>query len=35
VQKGLHNLDQVIFADYGETKLRHFHKLYDEWMARE
>ena len=35
VQKGLHNLDEVIFANYGETKPRHFHKLYNEWMARE
>ena len=35
VQKGLHSLDEVIFANYGETKPRHFHKLYNEWMARE
>jgi phenylpropionate dioxygenase-like ring-hydroxylating dioxygenase large terminal subunit len=35
VQKGLHSLDQVIFANYGETKPRHFHKLYNEWMAKD
>ena len=35
VQKGLHNLDEVIFANYGEMKPRHFHKLYAEWMAKE
>jgi phenylpropionate dioxygenase-like ring-hydroxylating dioxygenase large terminal subunit len=35
VQKGLHNLDQVIFANYGETKPRHFHRLYQDWMNRE
>ena len=35
VQKGLHSLDEVIFANYGETKPRHFHKLYNEWMAKE
>ena len=34
VQKGLHNLKEVIFANYGETKPRHFHKLYKEWMER-
>jgi len=35
VQKGLHNLDEVIFANYGETKPRHFHKLYNEWLAKD
>lgn len=35
VQKGLHNLKEVIFANYGETKPRHFHKLYNEWMAKD
>jgi len=35
VQKGLHNLDEVILANYGETKPRHFHKLYNEWMAKD
>ncbi len=36
VQKGLHAMKQphVIFADYGETKLRHFHQLLDEWIER-
>ncbi len=34
VQKGLHSLNEVIFANYGETKPRHFHKLYNEWMDR-
>ena len=34
VQKGLHSLKEVIFANYGETKPRHFHKLYKEWMER-
>jgi hypothetical protein len=35
VQKGLHNLKEVIFANYGETKPRHFHKKYNEWMAKD
>ncbi len=35
VQKGLHSLKEVIFANYGETKPRHFHKLYNEWMAKD
>ena len=36
VQKGLHTLKHpsVIFADYGESKPRHFHKLLDEWIAK-
>jgi len=36
VQKGLKTMKQpyVIFADYGETKPRHFHKLLDEWLER-
>ena len=25
---------EVIFANYGETKPRHFHKLLDEWIAK-
>lgn len=33
VQKGVKQLDEVIFANYGETKLRHFHKLLAEWLA--
>ncbi len=24
----------VIFADYGETKPRHFHQLLEEWIER-
>jgi phenylpropionate dioxygenase-like ring-hydroxylating dioxygenase large terminal subunit len=37
VQKGLKAMKnpQVIFADYGESKIRHFHKLYREHMDRE
>ena len=35
VQKGLHSLDEVIFANYGESKPRHFHELYRKWMAEE
>jgi len=36
VQKGLKTMKQpyVVFADYGETKLRHFHKLLEEWIQR-
>jgi phenylpropionate dioxygenase-like ring-hydroxylating dioxygenase large terminal subunit len=36
VQKGLRTMKQphVIFADYGETKLRHFHELLEEWIRR-
>jgi nitrite reductase/ring-hydroxylating ferredoxin subunit len=36
VQRGLKTMKQpfVIFADYGETKPRHFHKLLKEWIAR-
>ncbi len=36
VQKGLRTMKQphVIFADYGETKPRHFHKCLDEWLAK-
>jgi hypothetical protein len=24
----------VIFADYGETKPRHFHELLEEWVNK-
>jgi hypothetical protein len=24
----------VIFANYGETKLRHFHALLEEWLQK-
>jgi hypothetical protein len=36
VQKGLKTMKQpyVIFADYGETKPRHFHKLLNEWIDK-
>jgi len=36
VQRGLKALrdGRVIFGNYGETKLRHFHQLLDEWIAR-
>ena len=36
VQRGLRALKQpsIIFADYGETKPRHFHKLLEEHLAR-
>jgi phenylpropionate dioxygenase-like ring-hydroxylating dioxygenase large terminal subunit len=35
VQRGLKTMQrpEVIFANYGETKIRHFHKLLDEWIA--
>ncbi len=36
VQKGLKAMKngEVIFANYGETKPRHFHMLLDEWIAK-
>jgi hypothetical protein len=36
VQAGLKTMQQkhVIFADYGETKPRHFHTLLEEWINR-
>jgi hypothetical protein len=36
VQRGLKAMKQphVIFADYGETKPRHFHKLLEQWVDR-
>jgi len=36
VQKGLKTMKRphVIFADYGETKLRHFHQLLERWIAK-
>ena len=36
VQKGLKNMrrPEVIFANYGETKPRHFHMLLDQWIAK-
>lgn len=37
VQRGLKTLrsEYVIFADYGETKLRHFHELLEEWIGKD
>lgn len=37
VQKGVknHPKGEVIFGDYQETKLRHFHMTLDDWLARE
>jgi nitrite reductase/ring-hydroxylating ferredoxin subunit len=34
VHKGLKGMKnkEVIFANYGESKIRHWHKLYNEWM---
>ncbi len=36
VQSGLKTMkqDHVIFADYGETKPRHFHHLLEEWLNK-
>ncbi len=36
VQRGMRTLKrpEVIFADYGETKPRHFHMKLEEWLAR-
>jgi len=36
VQKGLKTMKQpfVMFANYGETKPRHFHKLLEEWIQK-
>lgn len=33
VQKGLKQLEEVIFGNYGETKIRHFHELLRRWVA--
>jgi hypothetical protein len=35
VQKGLESgsLDEVTFAEYQETKIRHFHVVLEEWLA--
>jgi nitrite reductase/ring-hydroxylating ferredoxin subunit len=35
VQRGLESdsLQEVTFAEYQETKIRHFHSVLDEWMA--
>jgi nitrite reductase/ring-hydroxylating ferredoxin subunit len=36
VQRGLKTMKvpEVIFADYGETKLRHFHALLEQWINK-
>ena len=36
VQRGLHaaRYSHVTFTRYQESKLRHFHALLDEWLAR-
>ena len=36
VQAGLRATKQrqVIFGNYGETKIRHFHELLERWIAR-
>jgi hypothetical protein len=36
VQDGLESgaIDTVTFANYQETKPRHFHQLLEEWLAR-
>lgn len=36
VQRGLKMLKrpEVIFANYGETKPRYFHKLLNEWLEK-
>jgi len=38
VQRGLEAAKKpgcVTFASYAETKLRHFHRLYDRWVDAE
>ncbi len=37
VQRGLKMLknQEIIFANYGETKPRHFHKLLNEWLDKD
>ncbi len=34
LQKGLNSLDEVIFANDGETKPRPFHMLHNVWMSK-
>ena len=36
VQKGMKSIKskEIVFANYGETKIRHFHKLLKEQLAR-
>lgn len=37
VQRGLHitRREYVQFGEYGETKIRHFHKLLQRWLSAE
>jgi hypothetical protein len=37
VQAGLKTMRQpyVMFADYGESKIRHFHQLLEQWITRD
>ncbi len=37
VQRGLKTMKnpEVVFGDYGETKIRHFHQLLDQWLEKE
>ena len=32
--KGMKN-PEIIFANYGETKPRHFHMLLEQWLGKE
>ena len=36
VQKGMKSIKskEIVFANYGETKIRHFHKILKEWLSR-
>ncbi len=36
VQKGLKTMKQphVVFGEYGESKIRHFHQLLEEWLEK-
>jgi hypothetical protein len=36
VQQGLHatKMEKLQLASYGETELRHFQKLLDEWIQK-
>ncbi len=36
VQQGMKSIKsgEIIFANYGETKIRHFHKLLRDWLSR-
>ncbi len=36
VQKGMKSIKskEIVFANYGETKIRHFHKILKQWLSR-